>query len=130
MIRWFGKGLCILAALAVVDAHMMLVQGWAWGTMLQDRAPERGMSGALDSTFSGAEPCPMCCAVQEERHEEQEEAPVPEANPTVKWIPAVVAECKLCIPGVLYYQARYHEPAWILSVKNYDPEVPPPQFVA
>ena len=87
MIRRVGKCLCLLAALAVMDAHLLFIQGWAWSTMIQDRAAERGVSGAFESTFSGAEPCPMCCAVQEERHDEQEEVPVRDAKPMVKWIP-------------------------------------------
>ena len=129
MTRWFGKCLCILAALAVTDSHLMFVQGWAWGTMLQDRTPERGVSEALESTFSGEEPCPMCCAVQDERHEEQEEAPVPESNPTVKWVPVDSAGCEIRVPGVLCHRARGADSGWLLTVRRSSPEVPPPRHI-
>ena len=64
MFNWFGKFLCLVTVIAVTDAHLVFTQGWAWSTMLQDRAPERGMVEAIESTFNGAEPCPMCCAVR------------------------------------------------------------------
>lgn len=130
MVRWLGKCLCLVAALAVTDAHLILVQGWAWSNMLQDRAPERGVAEALESTFSGAEPCPMCCAVQEERHEEQEEAPVPESDPTMKWIPTSASEEMALYPPATPYCKQMWTSGWMLCLRTDSPEIPPPQEVA
>lgn len=127
MSRLLGKFLCVLAVFAVADTHLALVQGWAWGTMLHERAPGRGVAKAVESTFSGAEPCPMCCAVQQERNEEQEEAPVPESGPAGKWIPVSAGG------GVALYPPRARFCAWQPELRlpwvarKYRPAVPPPR---
>jgi len=48
--------------------------------MLRDRTPEMGLSKALDSTFSGEQPCEICLAIIEAAQQEQEEQPVGSAS--------------------------------------------------
>ena len=55
-----------------------LVQAYAWGTMIHDRAPEMGLDSAINDTFSGDHPCELCLAVLEETHKQQQPAPGPE----------------------------------------------------
>ncbi|MBT7960145.1 MAG: hypothetical protein HN759_12525 [Akkermansiaceae bacterium] len=129
MFNWFGKFLCLVTVIAVTDAHLVFTQGWAWSTMLQDRAPERGMVEAIESTFNGAEPCPMCCAVQQERQEEQEEAPVPESNPTTKWIPIADSGSVFLWPPAMTYCRRASEFDWCLVSGEHSLVLPPPQNV-
>ncbi len=88
--HWIGKCLCLLAALGVLDGHLALAQSWAWLTMLQDRTPEQSLSGAIESTFSGDAPCPMCCAIQKERQKKEQESPLPELKPTAKFPPTML----------------------------------------
>ncbi|MFK7911382.1 MAG: hypothetical protein AB8F34_12395 [Akkermansiaceae bacterium] len=129
MIHWLGKCLCLLTALAVTDAHLMLVQGWAWSTMLQDRAPERGVVEAFGSTFNGAEPCPLCCAVQQEQNEEQEEAPIPESGSTAKWSPVLGENVVRLNPPHARHRGIEPKSHWQLVVRWDLPDLPPPQVL-
>ena len=56
----------LIGALALVlsGGHLTLLQGLAWAGMIATRSLDRGFDEAVASTFSGAEPCPMCRAVQ------------------------------------------------------------------
>lgn len=129
MNRWFGKFLCLLTVLAVTDTHLMLLQGWAWGNMLTERAPERGVVEAIDSTLSGAEPCAMCCAVQEERNERQEDAPVPESSPVGKWIPVSDHGKFVLGPLNVRFRGLPQNRRERLVLGYFRPDVPPPQEV-
>jgi hypothetical protein len=52
-----------LIALTLVGGHTAGLQVVAWVGMLMSRAPVMAWSDAVHSTFSGREPCPLCCAV-------------------------------------------------------------------
>lgn len=62
---WLGRLLCILAIFALSGLDRGVMQSYAWSTMMADRAPEQGFTKALDSTFSGVEPCHICQALEE-----------------------------------------------------------------
>ncbi|MGB0991875.1 MAG: hypothetical protein ACPG32_05340 [Akkermansiaceae bacterium] len=102
MPSWLGKCLCIVAAITIFDGHLAVVQSWAWASMLWDRSPEMGLSEAVDSTFSGEQPCPLCCAVQEERQGQQErdsQAPTTESRHVLKHlVPVTDCSCRLPTP--------------------------------
>jgi hypothetical protein len=129
MPKWLGKFLCIVAILGVFDGHFMLAQSWAWMTMLQDRAPEQGVVEAIDSTFSGDAPCPMCCAIQEKRQEKEREAPVPESQPTVKFPPVPYVGAILWVPSVGNYIPRVADASAMVVSRVDAPPSPPPQVV-
>ncbi len=84
--------LAVLAALVVVDGPMLIGQGWAWITMIHDRAPEMGLQDAVEDTLSGDHPCPMCLALAEERRKDDEEAPIAETRLLAKFAPVVGGE--------------------------------------
>ena len=44
--------------------------------MINDRAPEVGLTEALDSTFSGDEPCELCLAIAAAAQKDQEKTPL------------------------------------------------------
>ncbi|MCP5535156.1 MAG: hypothetical protein H7A51_02855 [Akkermansiaceae bacterium] len=129
MPTWLGKCLCIAAAIGVLDGHLMLAQSWAWATMLHDRAPEMGVSEALDSTFSGAAPCPMCCALQEERQEKKEQESVPESKPTVEYPPAARIAAFLLFPPMVGFETRAMREDSLLASRLEAPPLPPPRLV-
>ena len=93
--------------------------------MLHDRAPERGIVEAVDSTFSGDEPCPMCQAVQEEKQQQREEAPIPETESSFKLIPVKSGEVVLLIPvSVFVKRVSVNKGLHVKLVVA--PETPPP----
>ncbi|MGC6425744.1 MAG: hypothetical protein ACON5H_01965 [Akkermansiaceae bacterium] len=67
---WLGRLLCLLALFSLSGMDRCVVQSFAWSTMLAERARERGLVEALDSTFSGDEPCAICQAMANSENEE------------------------------------------------------------
>ncbi|MGJ8694847.1 MAG: hypothetical protein ACSHYF_00885 [Verrucomicrobiaceae bacterium] len=72
---FFARALCILAIVVLSGLDQAAVQTYAWASMLNDRAPNMGLTEALNSTFSGDQPCEVCCALAELTEKEQENAP-------------------------------------------------------
>jgi hypothetical protein len=116
-----------MAALGVLDGHLMVAQTWAWMSMMSERAPEQGVSAALESTFSGNAPCSMCCAIEKERQDKQGDAPIPETKPTVKFAPAMCGRGFSLISPAGSYVLRLRD-IEILEPGRWDePPLPPPQ---
>lgn len=78
--KLFGRCLTLLCVLVLSEVPMGLVQGYAWASMVWDRAPEMGLEVAVADTFSGESPCSLCCALEavRESKSEREEAPTSE----------------------------------------------------
>lgn len=65
--------LCLLAAISLMEGHVVALQTYAWVTMLNDRIPTQGVSDALSTTFDGQHPCEHCLTVQDLQQESQQE---------------------------------------------------------
>jgi hypothetical protein len=59
----FGHVLMIVALLAASGAHWGALQSVAWTTMLAANLQSGSLSQALEKTFDGRHPCPLCRAV-------------------------------------------------------------------
>lgn len=127
MRSWLEKCLCIVAILGVLDGPLMLAQGWAWASMLLERTPQMGVSGALESTFSGEEPCSRCCAIEEQRQEHEREAPVPELRLMAKYVPVTWRYQRLPIPVTGAYVAMSTDCNLTPARRNDPPSLPPPR---
>ena len=125
--HWLGKCLCLIAALGVIDGHLMVGQTWAWMSMMSERAPEQGLVGALDSTFSGDSPCSMCCAIQEQRQDMEQDAPIPEAKPTAKFPPAMYSQGLQLTPPAAAYLLRIGDADILVTGRSDEPPLPPPR---
>lgn len=53
----------IVALLAATGAHWAALQSVAWTTMLANNLKSGSLSQALEKTFDGRHPCPLCKAV-------------------------------------------------------------------
>jgi hypothetical protein len=70
--------MCLLA-LRLLGGDVAMLQIVAWTGMLVSRTAERGVAAAVESTFDGDEPCPLCKAVKAvQQSDQKEEQP---ANP-------------------------------------------------
>ncbi|MEO1856699.1 MAG: hypothetical protein ABGY95_04950 [Rubritalea sp.] len=81
MHHFFAKLFCLIAAVTILELPAVLLQSYAWATMLSDRIPEQGLSKAVATTFDGEHPCQHCIAAQELQHNKTEpdgSAPVPQ----------------------------------------------------
>jgi hypothetical protein len=73
MRAFFARLLCLVAAITLMDGHIIALQSYAWVTMLNDRIPEQGVGEALSTTFDGEHPCNHCLAAEELQSKSQEE---------------------------------------------------------
>lgn len=78
MRAFLARLLCLAAIITLMDVHVVMLQSYAWVTMLNDRIPEQGVSEAISSTFDGQHPCEHCLTAQDLQSEsQQEESPAP-----------------------------------------------------
>lgn len=117
----------MVAALSILDTHLMVAQTWAWVNMINDRVPQQGVAAALDSTFSGDSPCAMCCAIAQERQDKQEQAPIPESEPTTKFPPASWSHADLVFPPASTYLPPLRDMEIEVLARQDEPPLPPPQ---
>lgn len=80
-----------------VGVQWVVIQGVAWTTMLISFSQNGTLIEAVEKTFDGDHPCPLCCAVKEgkakENQQEQEET-------LVKKMDAVLASiCRVVPPA-------------------------------
>ena len=59
----FQRIIAAIALFALLGGPKGIVQCYAWGMMLYERTSESSFAEALQSTFSGEEPCEICVAL-------------------------------------------------------------------
>lgn len=67
----------VLALLASVGGHWMLLQSVAWTRMIVERSREASLVEAVETTFDGEHPCAMCKRIAERKQEEKQPAKAP-----------------------------------------------------
>ena len=72
MHHFLAKLFCLIAAVTILEVPTVLLQTYAWATMLTDRIPEQGLSVAISTTFDGEHPCEHCLAAQDLQLDKQE----------------------------------------------------------
>lgn len=78
VISRLSRVLVVLALLASVGGHWMLLQSVAWTRMIVERSREASFAQAVQSTFDGEHPCAMCKRIAGGKQEEKQpdKAPV------------------------------------------------------
>ena len=71
MSRAFRLFVTLLAAVFLTGGQWAVLQSVAWTSMFADYIRDLDFTNALEKTFDGEEPCPMCCAVKEGREQEE-----------------------------------------------------------
>ena len=120
--------LCLIAAFTLVEGPTVTYQIWAWANMLNERIPERGVADAVDSTFSGEEPCEHCKSIaKHEAEKKRKEAPVPELTPLAKAVSATSRPAKLTPPSATRLPFLRID---LFLLNQFQPELPfpPPDF--
>lgn len=73
----------LIGALFVsMGGHLALLQTIAWGNMLVEFSSKSSLSEAVDKTFDGEHPCPLCEVVKKSKSEEDKK---PLLKSEVKW---------------------------------------------
>ena len=68
--QWFLIGMLLVS----MGGHLMLLQTIAWGNMLVDFSSKSSLSEAVDKTFDGEHPCPLCKVVNKTKSEEEKKS--------------------------------------------------------
>jgi hypothetical protein len=118
--------LTLACALYLGGAHWAVLQLTAWTGMLVARAPQQGLVEAVETTFSGAQPCSLCSAVQEGQKEEQKQQPLPPGTGKIKELQLLAM--KQCVAPA---RGGLAECAWApmaasAAVRSEAPPTPPP----
>jgi hypothetical protein len=70
--------LLLMLSLRLLGGDGGVLQAVAWAGMLVSRAPEMGIAAAVETTFDGAHPCPLCTAIGKTEKPAEEQTPLPE----------------------------------------------------
>ena len=73
MPRFFRVLMTLLVAVFLTGGQWAMLQSVAWTGMFADYIRNLSLADALEKTFDGEEPCPMCCAVKEGREQEKKQ---------------------------------------------------------
>ena len=73
MLKTLARLLCLLSALVVVEAHLLVGQSAAWLAMIHSRTPAMGLAASISNTFSGQHPCTICTLIQAERSDSSDQ---------------------------------------------------------
>lgn len=87
--------LLIGTLLVSMGGHLALLQTIAWGNMLVEFSSTASFSEAVDKTFDGEHPCPLCKVVKKSKSEEDQK---PLLKAEMKWEVALPAPVKMPFP--------------------------------
>jgi hypothetical protein len=73
ILRAAGRAACLLAVLATLGGHWVLLQSLAWGRMLIVFAQHGSLHSAISMTFDGRHACTLCVSIEKGRQQEQRE---------------------------------------------------------
>src|SRR5271156_2363153 len=68
-----GKWLVISAMISALGGHWAVLQSVAWTTMVFANAKHANLSQALQQTFDGKHPCPLCKTIEKGRQSEKKQ---------------------------------------------------------
>ena len=71
MLRRLSKSLLVLALMVSIGGHWAVLQSVAWTTMFAANLSCDSLTEAVNKTFDGEHPCPLCCAIKAGKKSEQ-----------------------------------------------------------
>lgn len=69
----FAKAVAVFAGVHILGGHWLALQMVAWIGMFAVNSQQDDLAGALEKTFGGKHPCPLCCAVESGKQKEKEQ---------------------------------------------------------
>lgn len=118
--------LCLVCALYLSGAHWMLLQTAAWTGMLVTRVQTTTVAEAVQSTFSGDEPCGLCTVIakqQQDEHGQQPDAPVVKKADDFK----LVTQARTMVPGMeMQGEVNWPRVSRTAVARVEQPSTPPP----
>lgn len=71
--------LAIFLSLRLLGGDGAALQVVAWAGMIVSRAPDQGLAAAVESTFDGKHPCPLCKALEAAEKPPAQDSRIPES---------------------------------------------------
>jgi hypothetical protein len=68
-----GCAASLLALILLTGGHWLALQSFAWAKMLKDFSQTDSFTMAIEKTFDGRHPCPMCLKIRHGRQQEEQE---------------------------------------------------------
>jgi hypothetical protein len=121
----FGHVLLIVALLCATGTHWMLLQSVAWAGMLANNARTASLHVAIENTFDGKHPCPLCKQIAQGKQSERKS----DLQSDLKKLEFVNAPLVLSIfpPTQFSFLSDQTVSAFLFSEA---PPVPPPRSLA
>ena len=66
-----GVTACLVAVLTMAGGHWLALQSVAWARMIANYARQDSLVVAVQKTFDGEHPCPMCLKIRTGRQQEE-----------------------------------------------------------
>lgn len=116
--------LLLLSVLVTANLHLPALQVVAWARMLVEYSHNRSLSEAVEMTFDGEHPCPMCQSIEAAATNQADTTALDSASspqplyapaPATAWIHTLVPLARLNLPTT----ASVHT--------AHQPPVPPPR---
>lgn len=127
-LKRFGWLASLVAVFAAGGGHWMALQSVAWARMLVSYSQDASFAAALEQTFDGAHPCPMCRKISQDKAQERREQPAgaPSNSRAVPEVLCLVAGQDL--PPVPVRTAFVRAPALAVPAdRKQPPPTPPPR---
>ena len=73
VLRTIAALFSLLAVLAAGGGHWAVLQSVAWARMIVEYSGTNSLAQAVEMTFGGKHPCPMCRAIEKGRKQERQQ---------------------------------------------------------
>ena len=88
----------VLLTCLSLGMHWTVLQGVAWTGMFLANLNESTVTEAVEKTFDGEHPCPLCLAVKEGQKQEKDDSKPLAAKSVKKFEAVLVVETRLVVP--------------------------------
>jgi hypothetical protein len=122
LVKAVGKWLMVLSLCGAVGLHWAALQSIAWAGMLLNYSRGGSVTSAIEKTFDGRHPCPLCNAINKAQ---QEGGKKPELQLTAKIDMDLPRQAALLIPPLFDFSWPVFAPAGCGF--SPEPSVPPPR---
>lgn len=119
---------CVLLALVLsLGLHWTVLQSAAWVGMVVSYAKDSTISEALQKTFDGEHPCPLCKKIEAGVKTEQDKSKQSKTEKTAKMELMAVAMSEVAIIPATPSQQEFVSSDHRAAVREHSPQVPPPR---
>ena len=122
LVRWCARWFVVGALTLSLGAHWLVLQSFAWATMIVPYAQDDSFSGAVTKTFDGEHPCKLCRFVREGKKAEK---PLDVVKVEVE--KKFASEVSVTIPLPPANFSLLPESTQFARVRSHSPPLPPPR---